>query len=63
VVAVGSSLGQVLGLARGESSVFAAVFVASVLVTRLALAAIEWTISFGQAPVPGRRPGDLSLSG
>ena len=51
VVAVGSSLGQILGLARGESSVFAAVFMASVLVTRLALATFQWVISFGE-PAP-----------
>lgn len=49
VVAVGSSLGQVLGLARGESSVFAAVFVGSVLATRAALAVVEWVMSFGEA--------------
>jgi hypothetical protein len=50
VVAVGSSLGQVLGLARGESSVFAAVFVGSVIATRAALAIFEWMISFGDPP-------------
>lgn len=50
VVAVGSSLGQVLGLARGESSAFAAVFVGSVIATRAALAVFEWLISFGDPP-------------
>ena len=50
VVAIGSSLGQVLGMARGETSVFATVFVGSVLITRLALAGLAAVIAYGRGP-------------
>lgn len=45
VVAVGCNLGQILGLARGEPSVFAGVFVLSVVAVRFFLLALEHLVS------------------